>query len=480
MHENDNESIYREKVKLLFTLLPAGSVATLVNSTIITFLHWHLVPHWFLFSWIIAMYSLSFFRILQYSLFKLSKDDNLDYHKWNYIFQIGIILSGTLWGVAAFFSRFNASELHHLLIAYVLGGMAAGATGAFSITRTSFYGFALPAVLPQIIIFFGEGKQINFAMGAMMLLFLVLISISAESNRNVTNTSLSLRFEKNRLIKSLSNEKETTEKVNRKLHEEIELRKHSEAQLQVARDELERKVKERTADLQFANESLEEKNRELDSFTNSVSHDLKSPLQSVIGFTKMISEDYSDKLNGIGKGYLKRITESAAKMDSIINDLLKLSRISRQQLAKEKVNLCQIAGQVIKDLIKGEPSRKVEVKIQTDLSHMADPGLIVIALTNLIGNAWKYTKNVECACIEFGHFIKDNQEIFFIKDNGAGFDMARADKLFKPFQRLHSEKEFSGTGIGLVIVQRVIQKHGGRIWAESAPGKGTTFYFTLG
>lgn len=226
--------------------------------------------------------------------------------------------------------------------------------------------------------------------------------------------------------------------------------------------------------------TLEEKNDELDSFSHSVSHDLRNPLLTTMGFAQMLSEDYSDKLDETAKDFIQRIIDSINKMNSIIEALLKLSKLSRQELIRENTNISNIVDSIINDLKNSDLTRVVQFKIESDVYCDTDPGLITIALRNLFSNAWKYTIKVEHAVIKFDSFIKDNTRIFSISDNGVGFDMTNAGKLFKPFQRLHSEKEFTGTGIGLVIVDRVIKKHGGKIWVESKPQSGTTFYFTLG
>lgn len=225
---------------------------------------------------------------------------------------------------------------------------------------------------------------------------------------------------------------------------------------------------------------LEEKNDELDSFSHSVSHDLRNPLLTTMGFAQMLSEDYSDKLDDTAKDFIQRIIDSTKKMNSIIDALLKLSKLSRQELIREHINISDLANLIVTDLKNSDPTRNVQFQIEDELFCNADPGLITIALSNLLSNAWKYTSKVENSVIKFNSLIKDNKMIFAISDNGVGFEMDKASKLFKPFQRLHSEKEFTGTGIGLVIVDRVIKKHGGKIWAESKRGSGTTFYFTFG
>ncbi len=229
-----------------------------------------------------------------------------------------------------------------------------------------------------------------------------------------------------------------------------------------------------------AEASLVAANEEMQTFSYSVSHDLRTPLLSMKGFSRFLLEDYGDKLDENGRDYLNRIMKSADQMSRLIDDMLSLSRISRQEMTLGSVDLGELAQTIIGELREAQPQNSVEVLIHGDLTTRADERLFKIALTNLLGNAWKYSSKNPHPRIEFGSFLLENEKVFFVRDNGAGFSMKQLDRLFKPFQRLHSEGEFPGTGIGLPIVHRVISRHGGRVWAEAEPGKGATFYFTLG
>jgi signal transduction histidine kinase len=224
---------------------------------------------------------------------------------------------------------------------------------------------------------------------------------------------------------------------------------------------------------------LERANKELESFSYSVSHDLRAPLRAIDGFSKLLASEYGSELKGEAKEYLDRIRTATARMSSLIDDLLHLSRITRAHLECIPVNLAELARGVAGTLRAHEPSRAVDVSIAEPLEAQADPHLMKVLFENLLGNAWKFTSKRPDARIWVGK-EQGPEQAFFVRDNGAGFDMKYADKLFAPFQRLHKASEFEGTGIGLATVHRVVTRHGGRIWATSAPGQGATFFFTLG
>jgi signal transduction histidine kinase len=228
-----------------------------------------------------------------------------------------------------------------------------------------------------------------------------------------------------------------------------------------------------------ANRELATVNAELEAFSYSVSHDLRSPLRSLDGFSQALLEDYDDKLDHQGKDFLHRIRSASQRMGRLIDDLLRLSRVTRTELRLNEVSLGDIAKEISQSLAQQEGRGEVRWEIEPGMRVRADGDLMRIALHNLLENAWKYSGGSTAPLIRFGTQTKASQTVFFVADNGAGFDMAHAGKLFGAFQRLHSAAEFPGTGIGLAIVQRVIRRHGGTIWAEARPGEGATFFFTL-
>lgn len=237
-----------------------------------------------------------------------------------------------------------------------------------------------------------------------------------------------------------------------------------------------RKIAEAKASLV---EELERKNRELETFSYSVSHDLRAPLRSISGFSQALLDDCSDKLDDEGRKHLARVRAAAQRMDELIEALLGLSRLTRGDVKRSSIDLSQYARAIIEELASREPQRRVKLIAPQQLVVEADGRLVRALLDNLIGNAWKFTSKVEEACIELGWMECDGVPAFFVRDNGAGFDSKYSAKLFGPFQRLHSQSDFPGTGIGLATVYRIADRHGGRTWAEGEVGKGATIYFTL-
>jgi len=229
-----------------------------------------------------------------------------------------------------------------------------------------------------------------------------------------------------------------------------------------------------------AKEAAEASNRELESFSYSVAHDLRAPLRSIDGFSQALLEDYGDKLDEDGRKYLRFVRESSQLMAQLIDDMLTLSRVTRQNLDRSAVDLSALARATHARLQRSEPERSVEVAIQEALVDQGDARLLAVVFDNLLGNAWKFTSKRTGARIEFGETTKDGIRAYFVRDNGAGFDMAYASKLFGVFQRLHAAHDFEGTGVGLATVQRIVHRHGGRVWAEGKVDAGATFYFNLG
>ncbi|MDT3736403.1 MAG: ATP-binding protein [Denitratisoma sp.] len=248
---------------------------------------------------------------------------------------------------------------------------------------------------------------------------------------------------------------------------------------QRAVDEIRRLNADLEERVQHRTRQLEEANREMEAFCYSVSHDLRAPLRALDGFAHILLEDAGHILDEADRDNLRRIIAASGRMGRLMDDLLKLSRIGRAGLRLAETDLGGIAAGIFERLRSEEPERRMTARAAEGLRVRADAGLLRIALENLIGNAWKYTRRNADSRIEFGAREEDGETYYFVRDNGAGFDMRHATKLFSPFQRVHAPGEYEGTGIGLAIVQRIVQRHGGRVWAESEPGRGSTFCFTL-
>jgi signal transduction histidine kinase len=246
-----------------------------------------------------------------------------------------------------------------------------------------------------------------------------------------------------------------------------------------------RLLAERTSgDLEDTNRELASANRELEAFSYSVSHDLRAPLRSIDGFSQILLEDYAERFDREGRDYLMRVRAASEHMGNLIDDLLDLSRVSRGPLRRELVDLSVMADRIVQQLRKAESERQVDFVAESGVLAYGDASLLAVALENLLGNAWKFTSGTQEARIEFGASEGTGPgllaTVYYVRDNGAGFDMAYADKLFGAFQRLHSTEEFEGTGIGLATVARIVHRHGGEVWAEGEVGRGATFFFTLG
>jgi PAS domain S-box-containing protein len=283
-------------------------------------------------------------------------------------------------------------------------------------------------------------------------------------------------------IRDITERKQAEEEIlrlNAELEKNVDKRTNELRDSQLALLNLVDDLNASTKNIALANQALEATNKELESFSYSVSHDLRAPLRSIDGFSQALLEDYQKKLDDTGRNYLERIRTATQNMGMLIEDMLKLSRISRFELRLESVDLSKMFREIAKNSQKNDPARIIDVVIQKGIVIEGDPDLMRIALTNLIDNAWKFTGREARPKIEFGRTDLAGKKVVFIRDNGVGFDMAYVDKLFGTFQRLHTKDEFTGTGIGLATVKRIITRHGGQIWAEGEVGKGAVFYFTL-
>jgi PAS domain S-box-containing protein len=254
--------------------------------------------------------------------------------------------------------------------------------------------------------------------------------------------------------------------------QDITERVRSEEEIRELNAALETRVRERTAELEAAN-------RELEAFAYSVSHDLRAPLRAIDGYSRMLIEDYADRLDGDGQTFIHNVRQATQNMAYLIEDLLQLSRVARAEIKRSHVDLSALGRAILAEHARQQPDRNVTVEVLPGMAVHGDPNLLRVAMENLLDNAWKFTARNPAARIVAGFVQQDGERIYYVQDNGAGFDMRYAHKLFHPFQRLHDVTDFQGTGVGLATVERIIRRHGGRIWAEAAVGQGAAFYFTF-
>lgn len=291
-----------------------------------------------------------------------------------------------------------------------------------------------------------------------------LVQLKVVARRIAKNRDYSLRAEKS----SRDEIGELVDAFNQML-QEIQ---HQNAKIIENSETLEAEISERTRELKNTN-------AELEAFSYSVSHDLRAPIRAIVGFTQALIEDCDEQLDDVARDHINRVTTAGHKMDELITSLLHLSRVTRKALNEEPLDLSAMATESIKALVDANPHRKIHISIEQGMSDIGDIKLLNVVLNNLLGNAWKYTQKEKQPSIEFGRIQESNTTVYFVRDNGAGFDMNYRDRLFTAFQRLHSDDEFEGTGIGLATVARIIHRHHGDIWATSKVGEGSTFFFTL-
>ena len=441
------------KTRLLYSKLLTALATVVVNGAIMVLVVWSVVDHPTALGWFAVTVLVSITRVGLSRLYKNAADQD-DVRKWLRYFLIGAVLSGLCWGAAGLLFYQHDSAFHQVFLVFILGGMVAGAATSLSSYLPAFILFAVPAILPITVQLFAEGGRVHIAMAVLLVIFVAAMTVVARTGGRALDLAEGLRIKNENLVGRLEAARQNLADSNVELERRLEENRSYSVQLETA-------------------------NKELESFCYSVSHDLRAPLRSLNGFSNILMQDYPDKLDSQGKVYLQRISYNSKRMAQLIRDLLMLSRITRAEMNRDRVDMSAIAREFFSLLQKTNSERKVEVSIEDSLTAEGDRRLLRQMLENLLGNAWKFTGKRPLARIEFGTTEQEESTVYFIRDNGAGFDMKYADKLFVPFQRLHGTQEFPGTGVGLCTVQRIIERHGGRIWFEGEVDRGATFYFTL-
>jgi signal transduction histidine kinase len=286
---------------------------------------------------------------------------------------------------------------------------------------------------------------------------------------DILRTKVGVFVELNRKNRLLQQQSDLLEHRNAELQHAIDRRQRADEEIKALNRHLERQITE-----------LAEVNRELEAFSFTVSHDLRGPLSRISGFSKALLEFHTGQLDETGRRYLERIDHSASRMCDLVEELLNFSRLTRIALSEGKVDLSEMVQSIASELAARDPGRNVQVEIVPNIQAWGDVTLLRAALWNLLENAWKYTRKRENGTVGFGITEVERELVYYVRDNGAGFDISAAGRLFQPFQRLHKDSDFEGTGVGLATVDRIIRRHGGRIWAEAQPDHGATFFFTLG
>ncbi len=447
LSQDRETQIRAAQTQLLYTNAPAAMLTGMVNGAILIAVLRATVSQAVLAGWAAALLTTTLARYLLVLRFRRLQPGPDAIDRWGAYLTWGMAVAGLIWGGAGLLLFPADAPTQQMFLCFVVGGMVAGAAGALSAQLKAFFAYAVPAVVPLCARVVSERDELHVVMAIMLLLFAAVMSVAAVRNRNLTSASIGLRFEKDQLLASLAEAKDGAESLN--------------------------------AVLQRRTRELERVNSELRSFAYSVSHELRAPLRAIAGFSAVLVDDCAQRLDATGRDHLGRISRAAVQMARMIDALLTLSRVTRGGLNRESVDLTAMAKRAAAELQEAEPKRRIEIAIEDDLVADCDRQLVQRVLGNLLGNSTKFTRLVPEALIEFGALATEGRRTYFVRDNGAGFDLAHARQLFLPFHRLHVDSEFPGDGVGLATVQRIIQRHGGEVWADGAVGKGATFYFTL-
>ncbi|WP_243369829.1 ATP-binding protein [Geotalea sp. SG265] len=470
-HNSHKGQILVEQVKQLYSLAPLGFIATFINSLIVFFVMKEVMPHEKLFLWLGTLWSLIVLRVVLVLWIRKTQLKEEDGPKWATRFIVSLFITGSAWGCIGLLNFSGVSLAHHVFIAFVLGGMAAGASSTFSMHRLGYLAFSVPALTPLTLHFFTMHDAFHYAMGVMLALFGLLLWRIAEHNYAINRTSLLLRFENMEIIQQLREAKERFEGLYGKLKEEVDAKHRAEAELRAQHEHLERIVQERTADLLALN-------KELEQFAYVASHDLQEPLRMVTSYLKLLKQKYRERLDEKADAYIDFAVDGGIRMQKLIEGLLAYSRFSRGgEFRPVEMNGVFAAAVANLDTVIGESSATVT---RDELPTVnGDEIQLQQLLQNLISNAVKYRDREKKPAVHVSAERQQDQWMISVRDNGIGIDPDHFDRIFQIFQRLHSSEEYPGTGIGLASCKKIVERHEGRIWVQSKPGEGSVFFFTL-
>lgn len=465
------DRILAEQVKQVYILAPIGFVATVFNSLLVFFVMKDVMRLSFLVPWVSAVLSVTMLRMGLVLWFRSVEFEPSASERWAKLFIVSLLIVGIAWGCIGFFPFAGISLAHHVFLAFVLGGMAAGASSTFSMLRLGYAAFSIPALLPLALHFFLIHETFHYAMGAMVTLFGILLWRISEHNYRVNRTSLVLRFQNMGMIEGLKQAKERVERLNAQLTSEIEARHKAEADLRTHHEQLERVVQQRTADLTAVN-------RELELFAYMASHDLQEPLRMVTSYLQLLRQKYSGRLDEKADLYIRYAVDGGFRMQKLIDGLLSYSRLSHSaEFSQVDVNA---AFSVAVTNLAPTISEKSAVVTKDPLpTVLGDEIQLQLLLQNLISNGLKYTKADIVPQVHVSAEKQGDAWVFSVADNGIGIDPGEFDKIFQIFHRLHTREEYPGTGIGLASCKKIVERHGGDIWVRSRPGEGSIFSFKI-
>ncbi len=444
MTERTAEYVRRQCLELVFRQSLSGIFANLAVALLLAGLLAGEVSGTALGAWVVIMVTVAAARLALQRVHHTRISDLQALRRWYRWYFLLMAVLGATWGLGGAVFFYQADSIHQFILFLVLGGLVVAGVPFMAPVYACYFVYTAAVLLPLTLTVLLKADATSVTLATMLCVFTVALLITAHFYRRKLSEALELAHENIALV----------------------------AELRDYREQLEHKVTERT-------QALQEANQEMEAFNYSVSHDLRAPLRAIDGFSAILLEQYAPRFDAQGRDLVDRLRAATQRMDKLIDALLTLSRLSRCSLQRETVDLSALANGIVRQMREANPGRSVAVDVQSGLRDEADKQLVSVVLQNLLSNAWKYTQPVDAATIRVGGREESGRRVFFVTDNGVGFDMAHAAKLFGAFQRLHSESEFEGTGIGLATVARIVRLHGGSIWAESRPGEGATFCFTL-